>query len=156
RPSSAPDTACEDGDEPFVPPPTVSLRTRFRPTVRLRLTLLYGGVFLAVGAVLLVANYLLVRRNLNVQPSLLQQRTELKLGPSLSTFPAPPLSAYRRLESLLREAADGLRSDALHSLVVQSVLAFVAMAVLCFGLGWWVAGRALRPLQTITRTARRL
>ncbi|HXJ64031.1 MAG TPA: HAMP domain-containing sensor histidine kinase, partial [Actinomycetota bacterium] len=37
-----------------------------------------------------------------------------------------------------------------------SVLAFAALAILCFGLGWLVAGRALRPLQTITRTARRL
>jgi signal transduction histidine kinase len=131
-------------------------RSRFRPTVRLRLTLLYGGVFLAVGAVLLVANYLLVRRSLSVQPAVLQQRIEIRLGHSLFSFPAPPLSAYRRLETLLREAAAGLRSDALHSLLVQSILAFVGMAVLCFGLGWLVAGRALRPLKTITGTARRL
>ena len=134
----------------------MSLSRHFRPTVRLRLTLLYGGLFLAVGALLLVVNYLLVRRSLNVQPSVLQQRIELKLGHSLFSFPAPPLSAYRRLETLLREAAEGLRSDALHALVVQSVLAFAALAILCFGLGWLVAGRALRPLQTITRTARRL
>ncbi|HXJ66761.1 MAG TPA: hypothetical protein VNN79_23635, partial [Actinomycetota bacterium] len=101
----------------------MSLSRHFRPTVRLRLTLLYGGLFLAVGALLLVVNYLLVRRSLNVQPSVLQQRIELKLGHSLFSFPAPPLSAYRRLETLLREAAEGLRSDALHALVVQSVLA---------------------------------
>ncbi len=131
-------------------------RPRFRPTVRLRLTLLYGGVFLAVGAVLLVANYLLVRRSLTVQPSVLQQRIEIRLGHSLFSFPAPPLSAYRRLETLLREAAAGLRSDALQALLVQSILAFAGMAVLCFGLGWVVAGRALRPLKTITGTARRL
>jgi signal transduction histidine kinase len=138
------------------PPDEPARRPRFRPTVRLRLTLLYGGVFLAVGAVLLVANYLLVRRSLSVQPSVLQQRIEIRLGHSLFSFPAPPLSAYRRLETLLREAAAGLRSDALHALLVQSILAFAGMAVLCFGLGWVVAGRALRPLKTITGTARRL
>jgi signal transduction histidine kinase len=133
-----------------------SARRHFQPTVRLRLTLLYGGVFLAVGAALLVVNYVLVRRSLSVQPSVLQQRIEIKLGHSLFSFPAPPLSAYRRLEALLRDAADGLRSDALHALVVQSILAFAGLAVLCFGLGWLVAGRALRPLKTITGTARRL
>jgi signal transduction histidine kinase len=134
----------------------VNLRRHFRPTVRLRLTLLYGGLFLAVGAALLVVNYFLVRRSLSVQPSVLQQRIEIRVGHSLFSFPAPPLRAYRRLETLLREAADGLRSDALHALVLQSIAAFAAMAVLCFGLGWLVAARALRPLKTITGTARRL
>jgi len=134
----------------------VSVRKHFQPTVRLRLTLLYGGLFLAVGAVLLVVNYLLVRRSLTVDPRVLQERIEIRLGHSLFTFPAPPLSAYRRLETLLREAAEGLRSDALHALVVQSVAAFAALAVLCFGLGWLIAGRALRPLKQITGAARRL
>ncbi len=132
------------------------LRKHFQPTVRLRLTLLYGGLFLAVGAVLLLVNYLLVRRSLTVDPRVLQERIEIRLGHSLFTFPAPPLSAYRRLETLLREAAEGLRSDALHALVVQSIAAFAALAVLCFGLGWLVAGRALRPLKQITGAARRL
>src|SRR4029450_6534288 len=53
-------------------------------------------------------------------------------------------------------AAEGLRSDALHALVVQSLAASAAMAVVCFGLGWLVAARALRPLKTITGTAKRL
>ena len=136
--------------------PKPKRRKRFRPTVRLRLTLLYGGMFLAVGAVLLVVNYFLVRRSLSVQPSVLQERIEIRLGHSIFSFQAPPLSEYRQLERLLREAAEGLRSDALHALVVQSLAAFVAMAVVCFGLGWLVAARALRPLKTITGTARRL
>jgi signal transduction histidine kinase len=134
----------------------VKRRKRFRPTVRLRLTLLYGGMFLAVGAVLLVVNYFLVRRSLSVQPSVLQERIEIRLGHSIFSFQAPPLSEYRQLERLLREAAEGLRSDALHALLVQSLAAFAAMAVVCFGLGWLVAARALRPLKTITGTARRL
>ena len=35
-----------------------------RPTVRLRLTLLYAGVFLLAGAALLTVSYVLVRNNL--------------------------------------------------------------------------------------------
>ena len=38
------------------------LRPRF--TARLRLTLLYGALFLTAGAILLVLNYALMRRNL--------------------------------------------------------------------------------------------
>ncbi|MEA2685836.1 MAG: hypothetical protein QOE93_1031, partial [Actinomycetota bacterium] len=39
----------------------------FQPTIRLRLTLIYGGLFLAAGAVLLTLNYALVRRGLERQ-----------------------------------------------------------------------------------------
>ena len=128
----------------------------FRPTVRLRLTLLYGGLFLLVGAVLLTVNFFLVRKNLTVEPAVLRERIELRLGHSLFSFQAPPLSENRRLEKLLQEAASDLRREALHALVVESVSAFAAMAVACLGLGWLVAARALRPLKQITATARRL
>jgi signal transduction histidine kinase len=134
----------------------VKLRRIFRPTVRLRLTLLYTGLFLAVGATLLIVNYFLVRRSITVQPQVLRERIELRLGHSLFSFQAPPLSEYRRLDRLLQEAAANLRTSALHSLLLESLIAFVAMAVACLGLGWLVAGRALRPLKTITGTARRL
>jgi signal transduction histidine kinase len=135
----------------------VSLRSLFRPTVRLRLTLLYGGLFLLVGAVLLVVNYFVVRRNLTVEPAVLRERIELRLGRSLFSFQTvPSLADNRRLETLLRAAAGDLRQEALHSLIVESITAFVAMAVACLGLGWLVAARALRPLKQITGAARRL
>jgi signal transduction histidine kinase len=134
----------------------VRLRAAFRPTVRLRLTLLYGGLFLAVGAILLVVNYFLVRGSLNVRPSVLQERIQLRLGRSIFSFQAPPLSEYRRLEQLLQEAASGLRREALHALIVRSLTAFAAMTVVCLGLGWLMAARALRPLKTITAAAKRL
>ena len=35
--------------------------TLFRPTVRLKLTMAYGGLFLLAGAILLTLNYALVR-----------------------------------------------------------------------------------------------
>jgi signal transduction histidine kinase len=134
----------------------VSIRAALRPTLRLRLTLLYGGLFLLAGAVLLVVNYLLVRRSIDVRPAVLRERIELRIGHSLFSFQAPPLSEYRRLEHLLQQAASEMRAETLHTLVVQSAIAFAAMAVVCVGLGWVVAARALRPLQRITGTARRL
>ena len=42
----------------------------------------------------------------------------------------------------------------LHALLLQSGIALAVMAVLAFALGWLVAGRVLRPLRTITATAR--
>lgn len=132
-------------------------RALLRPTVRLRLTLLYGGLFLIVGAVLLVVNYFVVRRNLTVEPAVLRERIELRLGRSLFSFQTvPSLAENRRLETLLRAAAGDLRQEALHSVIVESITAFVAMAIACLGLGWLVAARALRPLKQITGTARRL
>jgi signal transduction histidine kinase len=42
----------------------------------------------------------------------------------------------------------------LHQLLVQSTIALAGMSVLSIALGWIVAGRVLRPLRTITTTAR--
>lgn len=135
----------------------MKLRSIFRPTVRLRLTLFYGGLFLLVGAILLIVNYFVVRRNLTVEPAVLRERIELRLGRSLfSIQTAPSLGDNRRLETLLRAAAGDLRHEALNSLIIESITAFAAMAVACLGLGWLVAARALRPLKQITGTAKRL
>jgi signal transduction histidine kinase len=38
--------------------------------------------------------------------------------------------------------------------VVASVIGLVVMALVSIALGWWIAGRFLRPLRTITATAR--
>ena len=135
----------------------MNLRSVFRPTVRLRLTLFYGGLFLLVGAILLVVNYFVVRRNLTVEPAVLRERIELRLGHTLFSFQTvPSLAENRRLETLLQAAAGDLRREALHSLIIESITAFVAMAAACLGLGWLVAARALRPLKQITGTAKRL
>ncbi len=56
------------------------------PTVRLRLTALYGVTFLVTGALLLTIGYLLVRHNLSTRPNF---RGEMqRLGLPLS--PGPP------------------------------------------------------------------
>jgi signal transduction histidine kinase len=51
-------------------------------------------------------------------------------------------------------AAQGQSDAALHQLFLSSALALAVMAVLSLWLGWVIAGRALRPLRTITDTAR--
>jgi signal transduction histidine kinase len=104
-----------------------------RPTVRLRMTLLYAGVFLLAGAALLTVSYILVRNNLLAD----------RVGDGRT------LELRRAIQ---REVAD----DALHRLRVQYVVALAAMTAISVLLGWLVAGHVLRPLQRITSAARRV
>jgi signal transduction histidine kinase len=121
------------------------------PTIRLRLTLLYGTVFLVTGAVLLTIGYALVRHNIGGVP--LRDRLEqLHLSPAFEPrFPATP-----RELAIAREVHNQLVSSALHRLVVEYLLALAAMTMLSVGAGWLLAGRALAPLREITATARRV
>ncbi len=137
----------------------------FRPTLRLRLTLIYGGLFLAAGAVLLTLNYALVRRGLERQAGPIGVSVDAVEGHGLKAVAATPVVAPaaqivtsdgQRLEDVLLAYQTELRDDALHELVGQSIVALGLMALASVGLGWAVAGRALAPLSRVTATARRL
>src|SRR5918911_185045 len=107
-----------------------------RPTIRLRMTLLYAVVFFVAGALLLSVSYALVRNNLTGTAGL------RGLSPD----------DYALHEAVQREVAD----DALGKLRTQYAIALAAMTGLSVLLGWAVAGRVLRPLQRITATAQRV
>jgi signal transduction histidine kinase len=107
-----------------------------RPTVRLKMTLLYAGVFFVAGALLLSVSYALVRTNLT-NPG------------NLRNLPANDWSYSVAAQ---REIA----RDALAHLRTQYAIALAAMTALSVLLGWGVAGRVLRPLQRITATAQRV
>jgi signal transduction histidine kinase len=121
------------------------------PTVRLRLTVLYGALFLVTGAVLLTLGYLLVRHNLDRPPD---YRTAFaRLGVPLPPFGSRRFGPDARLFAAVRAQ---LRSDALHRLLIEYVIALVVMTGVSVVAGWWLAGRALRPLRKIIATARRV
>jgi signal transduction histidine kinase len=107
-----------------------------RPTVRLKMTLLYAGVFFVAGALLLSVSYALVRNNLT-NPA------------NLRNLPADNWS-YNVT------AQHEIAQDALARLRTQYAIALAAMTGLSVVLGWAVAGRVLRPLQRITATAQRV
>ncbi len=117
---------------------------RPRPTIRLRLTVTYGLVFLVTGAILLTIGYLLVRSNIG------GHHVFRALG-----FPPHPLAVLPGA-SLIRSVEAQIRSDALHRLLVEYLAALGGMTVIAVGTGWLLAGRALRPLREITATARRV
>jgi signal transduction histidine kinase len=57
---------------------------------------------------------------------------------------------------LARAAAQGQSDAARNQLLIDSAIALAIMAVLSIWLGWVIAGRALRPLRTITNAAREI
>jgi signal transduction histidine kinase len=127
-----------------------------RPTIRLRLTVAYGLVFLFTGAMLLTIGYVLVRHNLNARADFRNQLRKLGLAP-FSTISRPPTFAPGSPEAAVADAARAaLRRDTLHRLVVDYLLALGVMTMFSVVAGWLLAGRALRPLREITATARRV
>ena len=125
------------------------------PTIRLRLTLLYGLVFLVTGAVLLTIGYELVRHNLNGAGDYRDELRRIGVAPAFFGRPPGfgPGSAAARIAQAFRAQ---LRADALHRLLIEYVVALGAMTMVSVAAGWLLAGRALRPLRDITATARRV
>jgi signal transduction histidine kinase len=126
------------------------------PTIRLRMTALYGLVFLVTGAVLLTIGYELVRHNLNGSGHYRNELRQLGLLPPSLFGQRPafgPGSTALRIADAVRAQ---LRSDALNRLLAEYVVALGAMTITSVAAGWLLAGRALRPLRRITATARRV
>jgi signal transduction histidine kinase len=72
-----------------------------------------------------------------------------------NALPAPSTLGGEPVQVLNQIVADS-QAHTLHSLLVESSLGLGVMALLSLGLGWWLAGRVLRPVHRITDTARRL
>jgi signal transduction histidine kinase len=147
----------------------VSARGRLRAhlpakTIRLRLTLAYGGLFLCSAAALLAITYVLVHHQytgsffiksghqavVNFQSS---GKVITQGATNAFAVPVGP-KAFAPDAKIAIAAAQGQSDSALHQLFLNSALALALMAVLSLWLGWVIAGRALRPLRTITDTAR--
>jgi signal transduction histidine kinase len=126
------------------------------PTIRLRMTALYGLVFLVTGAVLLTIGYELVRHNLNGPGDYRRELQRLGIVPQ-GFFGSPPPGAPGSTGARIADAIRAqLRADALHRLLIEYVVALGAMTIVSVVAGWLLAGRALRPLRDITATARRV
>jgi signal transduction histidine kinase len=176
-----------------------------RRTLRLRLTLLYGGLFLVAGAVLLAIVYGLVAGSvtgetvrakdalvvagragvhgqtpvpfpgpqITVPPSALkggyvvsqQSGGAAGLSVQLRAFNGNVTRQFRKLTAAQRrqllafqqqakQALDHQRTVQLDTLLTRSAVALGIMALLSIGLGYVMAGRALRPVRTMSTRAR--
>ncbi|NUT35454.1 MAG: HAMP domain-containing histidine kinase [Hamadaea sp.] len=118
------------------------LRPRLpRPTLRLRLTLLNGVLLVGAGALLISLAFLLASDAL---------RPAEHLDPSSQVV----LADGRQMP--VEEWERRLRHDVGVELVQKGLLALLAISVVGVAGGYAVVGRALRPLQQVTATARRL
>jgi signal transduction histidine kinase len=146
-------------------------------TVRWRLTLLYGGMFLVCGAALLSVTYVLVSHQITGGESVELPSAGAGLDGGHATArpggqglllsrpalqrPTVPAAVRRffnssTLQEFLRRVEIQQRVDDLHQLEIESAVALGIMAILSGLLGWVVAGGVLRPLRTITATAQEI
>jgi signal transduction histidine kinase len=125
-----------------------------RGSVRLRLTLLFGGLFLAAGAALLCITYGLVS---NATSGVVVASAAAGSGAAGSgAAGSMALPASQPLQAQVLQAATRTRTAVNNALLLYSGIALGIMAVVSVALGWFAAGRALRPLRRITAAARRI
>lgn len=142
-----------------------------RRPVRLRLTVLYSGLFLLAGAVLLSITYGLVAGILPRTAS--PDQVSIYVAKASSTGlsgtkicqPKPNLSnaqikqckaeANGVGQALADAAVQAERAQTLHSLLDDALGGLVLVTLISALLGWIVAGRVLRPVHAITAAARR-
>lgn len=130
-----------------------------RPTIRIRLTLLYGGMFLIAGILLLSIIYLLAAQALNVGselPFTVTGNSQVSSSTCASFHGLPERPSEVQLNDALNECVNQVRQHALDNLLSRSLLALLGLAVIAFAFGYAMAGRVLSPLGRITRTARRV
>jgi signal transduction histidine kinase len=139
--------------------------TRRRRPIRLRLTLVYSGLFLLAGAVLLAVTYGLVAQSLDTSlasaissPYGSYQAQALKICDSTAVSPVQvagcKAKTQQSLKNLTEASAAFQRTQTLGHLLYYSLGALGVVAVVSAWLGWIVAGRALRPVHAITAAAR--
>ncbi|MFI6530800.1 sensor histidine kinase [Nonomuraea sp. NPDC050547] len=115
-----------------------------RLTIRARLTLVYGGMFLLAGVALVALVYLLMR---------FAPRYAFPEGPAPapeptgSPSPIPTVAASDVLDINSKE-------DVLATLLLFSGVGLAVLSVLALALAWYVSGRMLARLHDITAAAR--
>ena len=128
--------------------------------IRIRLALIYAGLFLAAGSVLLGLTYGLVASSLPATSGshqLSKQQQEKLTAACKQPRPDPGtiLACKRSFSAGANAGSQSQRQQALHDLLLFSLVGLAVMTVASGGVGWVVSGRVLRPVRTITETARR-
>ncbi|MFJ5645121.1 sensor histidine kinase [Streptomyces sp. NPDC093223] len=129
-----------------------------RPTIRIRLTLLYGGMFLIAGILLLSIIYLLAAQAISTgnQPffKIIDGSNIRVSSDNCAAITGTPNLQISEFNAAIAQCVDRQRQAALDDLLSRSLLALLGLAVIAFAFGYAMAGRVLSPLGRITRTAR--
>ncbi|GAA1830562.1 HAMP domain-containing sensor histidine kinase [Luedemannella flava] len=140
-----------------------------RLSLRTRLTLIFAGLFLASGLVLLGLTYVLVDARVpgkvavfghaSTLDTLIQGNAAGGLAideqPFLKTIDGRTISA-EEAPAFIEQQQARVRDDTMGMLLPAGVIALLVVGVAAAGIGWLVAGRVLAPLHAVTETARRI
>ncbi|MEU5979210.1 HAMP domain-containing sensor histidine kinase [Streptomyces sp. NPDC047315] len=146
---------------PKVPPkpswdPRTPVRPLLRPTIRIRLTLLYGGMFLIAGILLLSIIYLLAAQALHNGNGLPFQFVSGQVKATTDWCELPSQGTGSEFTDAVARCFAHQREVALNDLLRRSLFALLGLSIIAFAFGYAMAGRVLSPLGRITRTARQV
>jgi signal transduction histidine kinase len=132
-----------------------------RWSARGRLTAMYGGLFIFIGAVLLLINYLLIVSALPSATALAGRvgveatppgKSDTKVLPPGAVTVQPGTVPDQFVMTTLTE----FRTSAVDTVLVTSAIALVISGAIAALASWYMAGHVLQPVHSITATARRL
>ncbi|MFF8839962.1 sensor histidine kinase [Streptomyces sp. NPDC015130] len=137
--------------------PRDPVRPLLRPTIRIRLTLLYGGMFLIAGILLLSIIYLFTAQALGDSAAQLPFKiVEGKVQPTTSWCELPVQGTGEQFNNAVSVCLRHQSDLALEDLLRRSLFALLGLSIIAFAFGYAMAGRVLSPLGRITRTARQV
>ncbi|PWK75118.1 signal transduction histidine kinase [Streptomyces sp. CG 926] len=152
-PPAAPPKPTWDPGQPEGPFPWL------RPTIRIRLTLLYGGMFLIAGILLLSIIYLLAAQALrqgNAIPFTIVRGQNIEVTSTTCSGVSGTNQPFDQFTAAINQCVLEQRRHALDDLLSRSLMALLGLSIIAFAFGYAMAGRVLSPLGKITRTARRV
>ncbi|MEV0274892.1 ATP-binding protein [Streptomyces sp. NPDC050610] len=138
--------------------------------VRTRVAVVFGGVFLVLATALLIFVNVLSSAGTQERAGHIRSQAQARTGAPVELyvpvhrFPAatspsateePVVAKVRRMREIA-QVSDGVSQAASQQLVFWSVVALLVTALLAVGVGWWTAGRMLRPVHVMTAKARRI
>ncbi|MFJ4500630.1 sensor histidine kinase [Streptomyces sp. NPDC088864] len=123
-------------------------------TIRTRIALVYGGVFLILGTALLATVNLASRAGTDSQARAIAE-TAAVVQPGYAVN-GPLVSRHRLGPPTVYDLTDHVSDAAGHQLLIWSAAALLVMTACAVGVGWWTAGRVLRPVHAMTAKARKL
>jgi signal transduction histidine kinase len=124
-------------------------------TVRVRLTVLYGILFVVSGALLLT-----ISSGVAVHSSSQAVRNPAFAPGSGGLTPSQAQARLQQLQAqvnaLQSQAAQPGQQNVQHAIISAALIALAIMTCVSVLLGWLVAGRALRPVREMTAAAQRI
>lgn len=127
---------------------------RWRPgwtqTIRFRLTAAYSALLFGLAALVVVGVYAAVSSTVDAKP--LDAVTVKRFDRADGRLRYRPGEDFQAAD--LAQVQDAVNYQTLQTLRTYSLIALAALFLASLAIGWWLSGRALRPVRRITAAAR--